>query len=236
MASSNSQAPRYYEVYLLRFELGRFTDPDMPAPRYHNLLFVRCNPDGSGIKFHVTGDITSSTGMIYKSEAYHDFRYSRTLYDYKLLGYTPSYNFHARWDAVLNATEKPPQQKAFNIATMKTEPFKTLHPLTFYQPGEQRRPLWKCTEWTNYKAIPALKAAGLIVTEPSPSPSPPGSRPGSRGSAAPVGSRPASRGSAASAGSRPGSRGSGSAACNGWQRSVWRDTGGPLADWSANFG
>lgn len=66
------------------------------------------------------------------------------------------------WEQVLLATPTPPKQKAFNIATMTTEPFKTLNPLTFYNPGEPRRPLMKCTEWTEQYAIPALLKAGLI--------------------------------------------------------------------------
>jgi hypothetical protein len=48
---------------------------------------------------------------------------------------------------------------------MRTEPFKALNPLTFYEQGEARRPLIKCTEWTNDRAIPALRANSLVITQ-----------------------------------------------------------------------
>jgi hypothetical protein len=71
----------------------------------------------------------------------------------------------ADWDRVLRSVPAPPQQKAFNIKKMKTEPFKTQSPLTFYEPGEPRRPLVKCTEWTLERALPALRANGLIIQQ-----------------------------------------------------------------------
>lgn len=42
---------------------------------------------------------------------------------------------------------------------------KAWEPLTFYMPGEVRHVPWKCTEWTNRYASPALEEAGLIVKE-----------------------------------------------------------------------
>lgn len=32
----------------------------------------------------------------------------------------------------------------------------------FYEPGEDRQPLWKCTEWVEWYDIPALWENGLI--------------------------------------------------------------------------
>ncbi|KAK4096463.1 hypothetical protein N658DRAFT_458665 [Parathielavia hyrcaniae] len=171
-----------YRVYKLKFELA-MQDPDMPAPRFHHVIFVESNPtDGSGVKFHVTGDITSGSGMKYESTSDPNPASSDTNYTKELLGYTSAKNFKALWDATLTACPTPPQQKAFNVRTMKTEPFKTLNPLTFYEPGEERRPLRKCTEWTEEQAIPALRKAGLLLASPP--------RPGSSSSGA--GSRPGS--------------------------------------------
>ncbi|KAK4097125.1 hypothetical protein N658DRAFT_569503 [Parathielavia hyrcaniae] len=168
-------------VFKLRFTLA-MQDPDMPQPRYHHLIFVESNEqDHSGFKFHVTGDITSTNGMVYQSIPYHDPKLSKTLHSSELLGYTDAANFKSDFDNVLRGCRPPPQQKAFNPKTMKTEPFKNKDPkLTFYAPGEARKPLKKCTEWTEEQAIPALRNAKPIVPKKA-SPSPPGSRPGSRG-------------------------------------------------------
>jgi hypothetical protein len=155
----------YYPVYKLRFSLA-MADPDMPQPRYHTTLFVETNQaDESGFLHHVTGDITSSQGMRYERKPRSRPEDSATFYNKEFLGYTLANGYPTSFDNVLRNIPAPPQQKAFNPATMRTEPFKTLHPLTFYEQGEARRPLMKCTEWTNGRAIPALQAAGLIVTE-----------------------------------------------------------------------
>ncbi|KAK4119818.1 hypothetical protein N657DRAFT_637019 [Parathielavia appendiculata] len=143
---SASTAPSQYKVFKLKFRLS-MQDPDMPQPRYHHLIFVESNPqNGSGIKFHVTGDITSANGMVYQSVAYHDPKNSATLHSSELLGYTDAANFKAKFDNVFRACPPPPQQKSFNVKTMKMEPFKIKTPLTFYGPGETRKPLRKCTE------------------------------------------------------------------------------------------
>ncbi|GJP94470.1 hypothetical protein CBS63078_9245 [Aspergillus niger] len=123
-------------------------DPDLPSPRYHTAIFVETDPvTGSGTIHELTGDITSPEGMYYESklalrpESIDNF-FSRTLL-------------------------APPQQKAFNVKRMKTEPFQRLSPLEFYEEGEERRPLVKCTEWVVGKAIPALRKAGLFQASPS---------------------------------------------------------------------
>lgn len=177
---SASTTPSQFKVFKLKFTLS-ITDPDMPQPRYHHIIFVESNPhDGSGFKFHVTGDVTSANGMQYQSIDYHDPKSSKTLFASEQLGWTDAANFKSRFDAVLKACPPPPQQKAFNTKTMKTEPFKTKSPLTFYAPNEARKPLKKCTEWTEQQAIPALRAAGLIGAKKAGTSSPPGSRAGSK--------------------------------------------------------
>ncbi|TVY39518.1 hypothetical protein LSUB1_G003956 [Lachnellula subtilissima] len=64
-------------------------------------------------------------------------------------------------DKILAAQPPPPKQKHFNIATMKTEQMKPDG--TFYEPGEDRPPMIKCTEWTVNQAIPALYASGVLT-------------------------------------------------------------------------
>ncbi|KAB8213011.1 hypothetical protein BDV33DRAFT_185658 [Aspergillus novoparasiticus] len=154
----------YYEVYLARYSLA-MPDPDMPGPRFHTTIFVKTAADKSGILHHVTGDITSPNGMKYTPQQRHSPEYSQTFHSLEKLGVTPVSKHPDDWVKVLRGVPAPPQQKAFNIKTMKTEPFKSLSPLTFYEPGEPRRPLVKCTEWTLERALPALKAEGLIVEE-----------------------------------------------------------------------
>jgi hypothetical protein len=65
-------------------------------------------------------------------------------------------------DEVCRVQQSPGRQKAFNIRIGKTEPVKADG--TFYQHGELRKPLFKCTEWTEQLAIPALRDAGMLET------------------------------------------------------------------------
>lgn len=114
----------------------------MPSPRYHNTIFVETSlVDLSSRMHHVTGDITASQGMMYASRSSDRPENSRTFFDKEFLGYTLASTYPASFDNVLQNVTPPPQQKAFNVASMRTEPFKSLNPLTFYAPGETRRPL-----------------------------------------------------------------------------------------------
>lgn len=154
----------YYEVYLARYTLT-LKDPDTPGPRYHTAIFVKTTPDKSGILHHVRGDITSAHGMEYIPEPKEFPEDSHNFHSVEKLGVTPVSKHPEDWEKVLRGVKAPHQQKAFNRKTMKTEPFKTLIPLTFYEPGEPRNPLMKCTEWTLERAVPALRANGLIIPQ-----------------------------------------------------------------------
>ncbi|KAJ9293160.1 hypothetical protein DTO271G3_8104 [Paecilomyces variotii] len=156
-----------YPVYKIKSNLA-VQDPDMPQPRYHTIIFVETNPDrlGSGIKHHVTGDIVS--GMCYESVHFNpnDPEIFESIHSKELVGYTAISAYPHVWEQVLTNIPPPGKQKAFNVKTMKTEPVKSWDPIiTFYDPGEPRRQLMKCTEWTERLAIPALKSSGLIQTE-----------------------------------------------------------------------
>ncbi|EQK97766.1 hypothetical protein OCS_06522 [Ophiocordyceps sinensis CO18] len=156
---SNSQ---WYRVYKLRFNLA-MQDPDMPIPRFHTQIFIETNAEGpgTGTKHHVIGDIV--TGMYYESKPCHNPDRSESLYSKELLGYTNASIYPQEFDKILSGIPAPPRQKAFNAKTMRTEPVKSWEPLTFYEPGEPRQPLVKCTEWTEQQAIPTLSSKGLIV-------------------------------------------------------------------------
>ncbi|KAL2005974.1 hypothetical protein VTN00DRAFT_9628 [Thermoascus crustaceus] len=156
-----SAMAQQYCVFVVKFKLS-IPDPDMPTPRYHTTIFVETQEDGSGYLHHVTGDITSSGGMRYEKKFRDQPEESATFYSKTELGVTDASTYPNSFDEVLRKVPPPSQQKAFNVKTMRTEPFKTKNPLTFYEPNEPRRPLIKCTEWTEHQAIPALKSAGLI--------------------------------------------------------------------------
>ncbi|ODM19401.1 hypothetical protein SI65_04385 [Aspergillus cristatus] len=152
--------PQQHRVFLARFKLA-IQDPDVPSPRWHTTLFVETEEDGAGYIHEVNGDIISPQGMKYLPTFQSAPETSEPFFSKELLGFTASPHLEP-WRALLESVPAPHQQKAFNIATMRTEPFKTLVPLTFYAAGKERRPLIKCTEWTLDRAIPALKEAGLI--------------------------------------------------------------------------
>ncbi|KAL4876940.1 hypothetical protein BJY04DRAFT_222617 [Aspergillus karnatakaensis] len=151
--------PTYHEVYLAEFPLA-MQDPDMPQPRYHTTIFVKTNPDNTGTIHHVTGDVTSAAGMSYTPRPHDPLE---PLHSLERLGVTPAAAHPHEWEKLLSSLPTPLQQKAFNVKTMKTEPFKTKDPLTFYETGEERRPLVKCTEWVLERALPALKESGLLI-------------------------------------------------------------------------
>lgn len=148
-------------VFKVKFKLA-ISDPDMPSPRYHTIIFVETNDlgPGSGTKHHVTGDIVN--GMRYEAVPIEDPQGDDNLHSKVLIGHARIADYPQAWNNLLGMLPAPPKQKAFNIATMKTEPVKNWTPLTFYGPGETRRPLIKCTEWTEKQAIPALIDEGLL--------------------------------------------------------------------------
>lgn len=141
-------------------------DPDMPPGRFHHAIFVKTDADGAGTVYHVTGDVTSSRGMRYESKKTEDPEELETFHAKELIGYTNSIH---QWDLVLSALPTPPQQKASNPKKQgNVEPFKDKirdYEYVFYSPDEERKPLWKCTEWVEWYAIPALWQHDLLQHE-----------------------------------------------------------------------
>ena len=146
-------------VYKVRFKLA-MQDPDMPAniTRYHTVLFVETADDGSGYVHQVTGDVTA--GMQYQKRPSPRPQDDESYFNCELLGTVPVSRYPTDFDEVCAAQPAPPKQKAFNVSTMRTEPFRLDG--SFYGSGESRRPLIKCTEWTEQQAIPALRQEELI--------------------------------------------------------------------------
>ncbi|KFY42649.1 hypothetical protein V494_02309 [Pseudogymnoascus sp. VKM F-4513 (FW-928)] len=133
-------------------------DPDMPSPRYHNVIFVETEADGSGAVHHVTGDITS--GMVYATRKEGRPEDSEIFVQKHFIGTVESAIYPEKIHAVLERLPPPPKQKKFNIKTLRTEQMKPDG--SFYDPGEAKPRMIKCTEWTIEQAIPALYASGVL--------------------------------------------------------------------------
>ncbi len=84
---------------------------------------------------------------------------SQAFYSKQLLGKVKASRYSAI-GTICAQQPAPHKQKKFNPKTMKTEPIKPNG--DFYQPGEPRARLIKCTEWTVERAIPALQAARIL--------------------------------------------------------------------------
>ncbi|OBT80629.1 hypothetical protein VF21_00523 [Pseudogymnoascus sp. 05NY08] len=149
-----------FNVYRVQFAMA-MQDPDMPSPRYHNVIFVETEADDSGSVHHITGDITS--GMVYATRREGRPEESELFVLKEFIGTVESATYPEKINAVLEALPPPPKQKKFNIKTMRTEQMKADG--SFYEPGEARPRMVKCTEWTVEQAIPALYASGVLQKE-----------------------------------------------------------------------
>lgn len=167
-------APKWHPVYKVKYTIA-LPDPHMPPGRLHHAIFVQTKKKGSGTLYHVIGDITSRGGMTYESKKTENPAGSRSFHSQELLGYAHSDAHPGQWNSVLSSLPTPPQQKASNPKKHgRVEPFKekiSEYQYVFYEPGEDRQPLWKCTEWVEWYAIPALRENGLIQDQ---TPSTPG--------------------------------------------------------------
>ncbi|KAJ6443704.1 trehalose synthase (Ccg-9) [Purpureocillium lavendulum] len=161
-------ARKWYPVHKVRYNIA-LPDPDMPPGRLHHAILVQTKENGSGTLYHVIGDITSRDGMTYESKKTENPAGSRSFHSQELLGYTHSDAHPGLWNAVLSSLPTPPQQKVSNPKKHgRVEPFKEKlgkYQYIFYEPGEDRQALWKCTEWVEWYAIPALWQNDLIQGE-----------------------------------------------------------------------
>ena len=83
-----------------------------------------------------------------------------TFHSKQLLGRVEE-GIYSQLDEICAQQSAPPKQKKFNPKTMRTEPVNAHG--EFYQPGEPRARLIKCTEWTVERAISALQATRILV-------------------------------------------------------------------------
>ncbi|KAM0281395.1 hypothetical protein ACHAQK_003762 [Fusarium lateritium] len=161
----NPMASTWYPVHKVKSRMA-LPDPHMPPGRLHHAILVQTNKDSSGVLYHVVGDVTSRQGMTYESRKTENPADEQSFHSQELLGYTHSDHHPGQWNSILGSLPTPPQQKASNPKKHgRVEPFKEKisdYQYVFYEPGDVRHPLWKCTEWVEWHAIPTLREHGLI--------------------------------------------------------------------------
>ncbi len=99
-------------------------------------------------------------GMRYEKKPGRQPEQSQNFHSKQLLGRIRESDY-SRFDQICAQQPAPGRQKKFNPNTMRTEPIKPNG--DFYQPGEPRLGLIKCTEWTVERVIPALQREGILV-------------------------------------------------------------------------
>ncbi|KAL4783105.1 hypothetical protein BJX76DRAFT_358339 [Aspergillus varians] len=148
----------HYEAYIVKSTLA-MQDPDEPETRYHTVIFIVTNDNGSGVSHDVNGDITS--GMTYQVKEAPKPETSETFHRKEFLGLVQKAKYPEEVDRVCRSVPPPHVQKRFNTRTMRYEQFKP-EDGSFYAPGETRPRYFKCTEWTEGKVVPALFQVGVL--------------------------------------------------------------------------
>ncbi|OQE37722.1 hypothetical protein PENCOP_c009G08232 [Penicillium coprophilum] len=158
-------APDVYKVFTPEFDTVAY-DPLDPPKRYHTGIYVEKDVENQqGSFFNVTGDIIAQSGM--RFEVKDDYIPATTEYFHKTteIGWIRKADF-SRIRDILEALPRPTKQQGLDFWSM--DPAKR-NKLTWtkqngelYGPGEQRRPIIKCNEWTHQLAIPKLRHEGIL--------------------------------------------------------------------------
>ncbi|KAL4918197.1 hypothetical protein BDW62DRAFT_69353 [Aspergillus aurantiobrunneus] len=132
-------------------------------------IFVETNPAaGQGTLFHVTGDVIAASGMRYEERTEDIPRTSAELHRYTQIGFVSKADYDSgRVSSILRALPRPTKQQGVNFweadpVTGRNEIIWTKENGERYGSGEQRRPIFKCNEWTNLLAVPALHNEGVL--------------------------------------------------------------------------
>ncbi|KAL4779242.1 hypothetical protein BJX76DRAFT_365454 [Aspergillus varians] len=158
----------WYRVFIPELDTVAF-DPLDPDKRYHVGVFVESNPDyKEGRLFHVTGDVIAASGMRYEERDGYIPADSVHLHAYTQIGWVLQADYHSgRISNILRALPRPTKQQGINF--WETDPVTGRHEIIWtkengerYGPGEQRRPVFKCNEWTHQYAIPKLRDEGVL--------------------------------------------------------------------------
>ncbi|KDB26410.1 hypothetical protein H109_01776 [Trichophyton interdigitale MR816] len=145
-------------------------DPIDPVKWYHEGVFVETDiVTGKGTLLHVTGDIIAASGMRFETRSNFIARESVHLHNLPQIGWVKKADFDSgRIKALLAGLPTPTKQQGINF--WEVDPITKKHEIIWtkengerYGPGEQRRPTFKCNEWTHDYAIPALRDAGILL-------------------------------------------------------------------------
>lgn len=149
----------HYEVYKAKYNLA-FQDPEETSTRYHTVIFVATDTNSGGGYIHeVAGDIV--TGMTYQTRRDSAPETSETFHAKECLGLIARDRYPGEVDRVCMALPPPQAQKRFNPGTARYEAFKP-EDGSSYAPGECRPRYFKCTEWVEMRAVPALFQTGVL--------------------------------------------------------------------------
>ncbi|KAJ5722221.1 hypothetical protein N7488_000256 [Penicillium malachiteum] len=175
-AKPTTSAPRthegkpgpWYKVYTPEFDKVAF-DPLDPRKRYHTGIFVERDPGSlEGEQFHVTGDIIARSGMRFEVRENYVPAASKYFYRTTHIGWIHK-NDYPKVKGILEALPRPTKQQGLDF--WSKDPAKR-NKLTWtkqngdlYGPGEERRPIIKCNEWTHELAIPKLRDEGVLQSE-----------------------------------------------------------------------
>ncbi|KAJ5562996.1 hypothetical protein N7535_002558 [Penicillium sp. DV-2018c] len=155
----------WYRVFTPEFDTVA-PDPLDPPKRYHTGVFIETDTEsGRGDFYHVTGDIIAARGMYFAAKENYVPVTSRFFHKTTQIGWVRKADF-PRIHGILKALPTPTKQQGIDF--WSTDPA-LRHKLTWtkengelYGPGEQRRPIMKCNEWTHQVAIPKLRDLGIL--------------------------------------------------------------------------
>ncbi|KAJ9266340.1 hypothetical protein DTO212C5_6427 [Paecilomyces variotii] len=141
-------------------------DPLDPPKRYHTGVFVEINPETlEGDLYHVTGDIIAYSGMRFEVRQNFVPGASRFFYRTTHIGWIRKADY-PRIRGILEALPRPTKQQGIDFwshdPARRNKLTWTKQNGDLYGPGEQRRPIMKCNEWTHQLAIPKLRSEGIL--------------------------------------------------------------------------
>lgn len=157
----------WYSVYKPESDTAT-PDPLDPGKRYHDGIWVQHSPStNKGPLFHVTGDVIAARGMRYEQRDEWTPGDSGPLHNLTFLGYVRREDYESgKVGKSLGELPTPSKQQGINF--WEKDPVTGRHELIWtkadgepYGPGEERRKVFKCNEWT-VQAIERLKELGML--------------------------------------------------------------------------
>ena len=151
---------QYCPIYLVRERLG-LQRPDEKEKRYHTSVFIALTSTDY-VKIHITGSITD--GFVYQARPESAPELSSSYHSKELLGYVRTTDY-AALEATCRAQPVPtaPQQRWSGGANGGYR--RCRENGDFFDDADTVPKLFRCTEWVQEYAVPAIKKSGLVVKE-----------------------------------------------------------------------